>query len=49
MLPGDARKFCEGTRFKAVSMNEIEEAKMATITEKTMNQTRWVVKAFKGK
>ncbi len=36
-LPGDARNFCEGTWFKAVSLNEIEEAKMATIAEKTMH------------
>ncbi len=49
LLPGDARRFYEGTRFKAVSLNEIEEAKMATIAEKTMNQTHWGVKTFKGK
>ncbi len=34
MLPGDVRKLCEGTHFKAICMNEIEKAKMATIAEK---------------
>ncbi len=48
LLPGDTRKLCKGSHFKAVSLNEIEAVKMATIAEKMMNQTQWGVITFKG-